>query len=93
MSPKSSDPIVMEALENLYASLSPEAQQAFLARSSASPSPASEPMGIHHLTYVRTDGDNEDEVPSPAQSRITQGPAAKRRQLLNDRKRKKPLNA
>jgi hypothetical protein len=93
MSPNSSDPIVMEALDNLYASLSPEAQQAFLTHSSASPSPASDPMDIHHLPYVRTDGDNEDEVPLPDQSRVTQGPAARRRQLLNDRKKKKPLNA
>jgi hypothetical protein len=93
MSPKSSDAVVMKALEDLYDSLSPEAQQAFLARSSSSPSPASEPMGIQHLSYTPTDDDNDDEGPSPAQSHITQTSAAKRRQVLNERKKKKPLNA
>lgn len=93
MSPKSSDSVVMKALENLYDSLSPEAQQVFLARSSASPSPAPEPMGIQHLAYTETNDDNEDETSSPAQSYITQGPGAKRRQVLKDRKKKKPLNA
>jgi hypothetical protein len=94
MSSNSKDsPLVMKALDKLYNSLSSEDQQTFLARSIASSSPASEPLTVEHLTAMQADGDTNEHASSPTETGITKGPATKRRQVLNDRKKKKPLNA
>ena len=94
MSPKPADnPSVMKALKNLFDSLSPDDKQTFLARSSASSSPVPEEIGIDHLSTIQAESDTADEIPSPTQGDITKVTAVKRRQILNNRKAKKPLNA
>lgn len=50
-------------------------------------------MGIQHLNVMQAGDDNDDDSPLPTQTGITKTTAAKRRQTLNDRRKKKPLNA
>ncbi len=83
----------MRALENLFGCLSPGDQQSFLARSSASSSPAPEATSTEHLTTMQAESVAVEDTPSPAQSRTSKVTAVKRRQLLNERQTKKPLNA
>lgn len=87
------NPFVMRAIESLFDSLSPDDRESFLARSSASSSPASVPMGVQALNDVQAESDNDEDGPSPTQIAIAKTTAAKRRQVLNDRRKKKPMNA
>ena len=42
---------------------------------------------------MQADGDTNEDTTPPTETGIIKGPAMKRRQVLNDRKKKKPLNA
>jgi hypothetical protein len=93
-STQSDNPAAMKRMENLFDSLSPDDKQSFLANHSGFSSSSPVAVSTKNLTAAQAESENDDDSRSPAPAGIAKAAAVRRRQILNERKKKKkPLNA
>lgn len=83
----------MSKLENPFGPLSKEQQQSFNAHHSSSSASSPVAMSIEHVAATQVDSDNNVNSQSPVPTGTARMTAARRRQILNEGKKKKPLNA